>query len=397
MRMESKLIALRISDAVIEGKELWTYCHEFNGLLYADLENGKAQIIDSFPELPLFTYQAFGCIVKLDDILVFVPGVADTVYTYHIKRKEFQIYVLPNEMAQMSGKYKFNQAVVYEKNVFMLGYLEPCIVCFDVLEGCMTYYGEWYRDFVQRGFEHEILLVDREICVLENRVFFPPRNGDCIIEFDMEKRKIFFHNFKCRKDWYYNLYYEDGFFWTYGLKSRTIIRMNDKFEVLEELSIIEMEPQMKASPLMEGDAYFRFSYKKGDYVWLYSDRFAKYIQVDIEKKHACIYGYSGREGYDNFSFANIKCIQNKIYVFESSKKRVYIYNDEMEKMKTVQLEIDQRDLFEYFAARAGDQFFYESKSYVNLEYLFWYIQNKDCDCGKAENKISSGIEILKLC
>ncbi len=393
--MASKYIALRISDAVIEGEELWSYCHEFNGLLYADLENGKAQIIDSFPELPLFTYQAFGCIVKLDDILVFVPGMADAVYTYHIKRKEFQVYALPAEMVQMSGKYKFNQAVVYEKNVFMLGYSEPCIVCFNVSEGYMAYYGEWYRAFVQRGFEHEILLFDKEICVLENRIFFPPRNGDCIIEFDMEKRKTFFHNFKCRKDWYYNLYYEDGFFWTYGTKSRSIIRLNDKFEVLEELSIIEMEPQMTASPLVEGDAYFRFSYIKGDYVWLYSDRYAKYVQVDTKKKHACIYDFNDKEAYGCFSHTNIKHIQDKIYILEPSEKRIYTYNDEMEKLKMIQLEMDQRDLFKYFAARMGDQIFYESESCVNLEYLIWHIQNKDYSYDKGTSKKSIGTEIWK--
>lgn len=397
MQMQnSKLIALEISDAVIEGEELWSFCDEFNGLLYANLKSGKVQILDSFPELPFSIYHAFGSVVKVDEILVFVPGIADAVYTYHIRKKKFKLFPLPKEMPQILGKLKFNQAVVHEDSVFMLGYSQPCIVRFDVTEEHMIYYGEWYQDYLRMGFGHEILLMDKEICVLESKIYFPPRNGDCIIEFDMKKCQCIFHDFNYVKDWYCSLYYDDGFFWTCGTKNRTIIRMNDRFEVVEELSLRKVEPGMGNIPLMEGDAYFRFSYKKGDFIWLFSDRFTKYIQVDIVKRKVSVHSYSDYGKYDVFSFANMKCTQNGIYIFEPLRKRLYIYSEEMKRMKVFRFEVDQNDIFGCLDASVVEYFLYEKEKYINLNYLIWQVQI-GTHSYKEKNMTNNGAEILELC
>lgn len=397
--MKNNDIALKISGAVIEGRELWSACDEFNGLLHTDLESGKTKLVGSFPEMPFFTRNAFGVVVKMDDMLVFVPGMAEAIYIYYIKEKEFRIYALPEEMMHMSGKFKFNQAVVYEKSVFMFGYSEPCIVCFDVLQGCLTYYGEWYREFVRRGFGHELILFDKEICILQNSIFFPPRNGDCIIEYNMEKRQVFFHNFQYKKDFYLNLFYDGVFFWTYGAKNQSIICMNDKFEVTGEWALIEMKTDTKSSSFVaEETRYFSFSYKQGNNIWLFSTSFDQYIRVNIEEKVFRIDSFNDSEDYIE-SPINVKHNRNIIYLFEPLRKAIHVYNDKMEKMTTLQIMVEPNELFGYLSPRIEKQVLNEKEKNINLSvsYLIWYLKNKNSCFNRKIDKLCSGTEIWKLC
>lgn len=395
MQEQKNCITLEISDVVVEGRGLWSFCEEFNGLLYTDLESGQTKILAEFPQMPFFIRHAFVSIVKVDDILVFAPKMADSLYAYQMSKNKLQSYALPEEMVHLKGRSKFDQTVVFKKNVFMLGYSEPCIVCFDVSEGKMTYYKEWYQDYLKKGFEHEILLFEKEMCVIQNRIFFPPRNGDCIIEFDMETRQCIFHDFIYKKDQYYVLCYEDGFFWTYGAKNRVIVKMDDKFAVVDEFSLDEMEPDIKKSPVIE--KYIRFSHKKGNLIWLFSGSYEKYVQVDIEKRSLMIGSFDPKEDTWAVTFPDIKNKRNKIYVFEPVGKKLYVCDDDMEKVKVHRVMVEQEEIFEHLCTNIETDIFCEGEQYANIEYLCWYLRNNMGERDRTQNMLDSGSRIFNAC
>lgn len=365
--------SLKISDAVIEKDGLWASCDDFNGLLHFDFKKNKAVIIDEFPGIPLFVQYAFSCVVRIGDLLVFVPGSVNAIYTYHIVNGKFQNYLLPEELTN-EKKCKFAQAYVYGCKVYMIGYSKACILCFDTLRNSITYYNDFCLE-LYRKYRNKFQIVDKEVCRCGNQLFFPPRNGDCIIEFDMEKQQLFFHDFGYKEDIYMTLCYDDGYFWSYGVYSQIIVQIDDQFRVKNEISL---------STHFQGKNIdiFRFSYKKGNYIWLFSNQLAQYVKVDILGRKMDIRILEGQqEKTSYFSFSNIKRQDGYIYIFEPEKKRMYRCDEAFWQIEPISLEILQDDVDLYIKKRKWREIIQEKQwqeiirenTYTNLDGFLKYI------------------------
>lgn len=339
MQGKDKDVSLRISDAVIEDGGLWASCDDFNGLLYFDFEKKRAVIIDEFPGISLSVQYAFSCVVRAGDVLVFVPGSVNAIYTYHTVQRIFQKYLLPEELREETYS-KFAQAYVYDCKVYMIGYSKACILCFDTLRNSITYYNNFCLE-LQGKYRNEFQIVDKEVCRLGSKLFFPPRNGDCIIEFDMAKQQLFFHDFGYKGDIYVTLCYDDGFFWSYGIYNQIIVQIDDKFEVKNEISM---------SSLFQGNDNdnFRFSYKKGKHIWLFSNQLFRYVKIDISERKMEIGTFDGQqEKTSYFSYSNIKSQDGHIYVFEPEKRGMYRCDEVLDQTEKVSFDILQDDINSY--------------------------------------------------
>lgn len=369
MQEINESVTLRVRDAVIDGNELWAACNDFNGLLYCDLKKNRVELIDSFPGTPLFTNNMFSCTVKMGNILVFVPACAEAIYTYEIEKKEFHTYALPDELMGGKNNYKFIQAFVYKNSVYMIGYLLPCIVRFEVFTGRITCFEEWYQDFVQSGYKNKRMLVDREVCLIGEKIFFPPRNGDCIIEFDMKSQRIVFHDFNYKEDDYYTLCYEGGFFWTYGTSQQAVIQISNKFEVVKEISLADIWQDQS----IRG---FRFSYKKGDCLWLFSNCYEKYIKVDIVNKSLSVHSFSNNQEHFFLPYENMRQAEKNLYLFEMQGRGLYKCNEDFEKIEKIQFGMKREILYEYFDKRKEIRVVFENAVVSDLNWLFWSLQHE---------------------
>lgn len=395
--MQYKQGALNVVDIVLDGYRIWFICDGFNALFSYDCIKREIELVSEIPMLPLMSGRAFENLFKIGNNLIFVPCCADAIYTYDIINKRFHRIELPLKWFNKKSNgviIRFCLAVDFNDCLYMIG--EKCIVEFNVKSNKIIFFDKWYDEYC-KIFIHNQPLCDKDYVKINEKIFLPPSNGDCIIEIDMNNQNVIFNKIELleyKNCNYYTMSVDKYGFWIFNSNKKTVINLDFNY-TLKKTYFINDLPDLTNN--------FRYSYKKDEKIYFFYTDYYLVLIIDLNNRSSVVRDpiYIEQKnlflGKVSYAFDNIKQSKDKLYLIERSKNIIYIRDKNLAKIANIDLKINNRVLIAHtvnivkFNCILKEGAFY----YNNLERLLFELETSDT-LKKEIEQMKIGKKILEI-
>lgn len=292
-----------------------------------DLESGK---IEKVMTLPGSVDHENGCyygIKKVQNKIILVPHNTEDIYVYDIDKKQGIKLILSEHMDNVGLFGRFDEAVEYNKRLFLVPRCYPGIVSIDVNSLEVYEYKECIKPF---------LLEDRMKQMFqwaylqkEQYLYIVSCNDSRVLIFNMEDgssevRKIGDYSYG-----YYRLIYDGEYFWLGAYGINCIVRWNEKTGETKEYKYpIEQEPLYEwcyYSSLIDYNDEIIVCYAFCFNIIFINKRTGEYRQPKQVEKILEKIRRESKDGNIGFGYANL-LDENNAIVFNSANCSINIWN-----------------------------------------------------------------------
>lgn len=145
-RVYSRPIALNMVE---ENGKVWMALANRNGICEVNLETKKAKIIKTFSNESLAHEILYNCIEKINNYLVFAPGLAKKIAIYNLEDNSL-IYIplkkMEDEYKENQNESKFWNIIRHDSSVYLLGYSYPAIIKINMISMEVSYITDWVEE-----------------------------------------------------------------------------------------------------------------------------------------------------------------------------------------------------------------------------------------------------------
>ncbi len=177
-------------NMVEDDKKIWMALANRNGICEIDKATHHARICKIFEEEPLDGELLYCHVEKVDNYLIFSPGMAKKIAVYDLIRDEITYIPLRKidfHCKQVQNDSKFWNILCRNYNVYLLGYTYPAIIKINMLSMDVTYITEWVQEVEESISDGEIsgYFGDGYI-VINNTALLPLGCMNAVLELDFE-------------------------------------------------------------------------------------------------------------------------------------------------------------------------------------------------------------------
>ncbi|MCI8292555.1 MAG: hypothetical protein HFH53_03350 [Hespellia sp.] len=133
-------------NMVEEGGKIWMALANRNGICEVDKKTRKARICRVFDGEPLSKQLLYCCVEKVENKLIFSPGMADKIAVYDLE-EDFITYIplrpLKRHYKMSQQEIKFWNVFHHNFNVYLIGYSYPAIIKLDTKSMQVEYITDW--------------------------------------------------------------------------------------------------------------------------------------------------------------------------------------------------------------------------------------------------------------
>jgi len=164
-------------------------CSLFNGLFRINMNTGECSYLRMFPNEKAFVKRLHTKALLYENKIYFIPCAADYISVYDIEKDSITEIELQKIDLKKYPWYlknnKFNDGIMYQDNVFMIGSTYPAIVKLNLKADSLEYYTQWVKGEV--AFRKSPAIVD-------NQFYVPSIKGNEVLCFDMDTGRGKIHN-----------------------------------------------------------------------------------------------------------------------------------------------------------------------------------------------------------
>lgn len=188
-------LKLWMNDIVFDGDNILFSAGQFNGLFKANIYEGEAELINSFPHELRTQVRLHSAAIKYKDEILFLPDLANEITLYNLKTNSFECLKFPyeEEQVKMPNCPKIIAAVLIDSYVYAFGSRYPIIIRYDFEKRQIKVYDEWIEAFKAYGYKEDSSFFCYDICKIGDSLFARTYQNDLIVEFNPMTENISFH------------------------------------------------------------------------------------------------------------------------------------------------------------------------------------------------------------
>lgn len=183
------LIPYRACYINVENRSMLFFASEFNGIFRMDLNTGKVQDIGAVPDEKIFQGSLYGSVVAWGRWLVLIPLSAKepAVLERETGRCVKKIKLPSNE----ETGWKFADAVVCGNDIILIPARYPYFLSLNMIDYSVTVLQDW-KEYLEKecALSNQQQLTVFTVGRLGALIYLQVMNSDCLLSFDMEKKKI---------------------------------------------------------------------------------------------------------------------------------------------------------------------------------------------------------------
>lgn len=156
----------------------------FNGLFQINMNTGECSYLCLFPDEKIFARRLHAKAFLYKNKVFFVPCAANNISVYDIEENHITTIKIKDADNKKYPWYlknnKFNDGILYQDNLFLLGSTYPAIVKLDLRTNLLEYHTQWIKgEFAFR----------KSPAIVGNKFYIPSIKGNEVLSFDMETGK----------------------------------------------------------------------------------------------------------------------------------------------------------------------------------------------------------------
>lgn len=186
-----KRYAKAIGMNMVEGNgKLWMALLNRNGICKIDKSTKNARIYKIFESRPLYEEFLYCCVEKVENYLIFSPGMAEEIAIVNLEDESITCIPLKKVnyiCKEKQGEIKFWNIIRYQKSVYLLGVTYPAIIKLDMSLGKVEYITDWLEEVEKNIKEDDTNGYFSDGYVINNGVaIIPVSCMNAVLELDLE-------------------------------------------------------------------------------------------------------------------------------------------------------------------------------------------------------------------
>lgn len=224
--VKKNIYPLVFTDCVLIEKQIYFVEFHIAALFSMDPYTGKVQYIDRLPNEMIVQVHSISKILNYKNILILIPARTSNmcIWLYDLKRESWNS--IPFVDKGIRPPYEqFEYAVIYGKELFVVGCYYPAIICIDLENKKTTYY---------EIFENNMQLHSLGSCeCIDDQLYIPSPNSNHVVMFNMKLKQ---HRCFCvgsESNSYSGILKSGQMFWLSPMKNTAMVKWNGMNEVTE--------------------------------------------------------------------------------------------------------------------------------------------------------------------
>ena len=173
-----------------------------------------------------------GIIVYQNKVLL-IPCHAREFIMYDICTSKLLKKEIPNLMKQKHQDNFFDGAVLYGRYAIVVGGWYAGIAKIDMENFDIEIINNWYEEYQKKRVLDHKTFFNTDICAAKDSIFMLMSNASYVVEYDLLKEKVLFHQLSDSNIFWINICYDGYFFWLRGEDNQCIRWNADTEESME--------------------------------------------------------------------------------------------------------------------------------------------------------------------
>lgn len=335
----------RAINGIEVNNKIYSVSSDLNLIYAIDTCSKEVELIGVIPNEKFETKYLCGNIVKYENKIYVIPLYAENISIYHLVNREWSQIKVPDKFKELGEK--FFGAVLYKKNIFLLGHKYPGICVLDVDKDAIRFIDLEDKYNLEDVLKYGFLNWDYEI--QDDKLFMPLLCKNAILKMDLaneEIEEVEVGDCDCK---YIGLTYAEGYFWLAPRVGNKIVKWDGK----KGVEVYNLKKDYKDDLMYFGGSFYHnnkiylTSYVGQNYVFSPNDFENGYIwKENIQFYLKCNQGVMVQNDKGDLFQINNK-INNWKYTYRENMINSYIEDYYLNNIKDITSENEVYDLKNY--------------------------------------------------
>ncbi len=322
---------LWMNDIVFFQDKIFFSAGQFNGLFMADLRDGKAEFLATFPKEPRLQARLHSVAINYKNEIIFLPDLSNYITIYNIEKKDFINIKYPIENRNELTQYcpKIVAGILIDSCVYAFSSRDPCIISYNFETKKLRFYNEWFEKFKMYGYEKSKSFFCRDIVRLGDSILARTYQNNVIVDYNMKTEEISFHRVDIQTS--IILWGDVDKIWLIKGDGTSVYKWNNQEGLIETAEI--------GNVLERDEKAYQCSIKMGDEIWLFPFFGDSIAIMDAQSKETKkIFTICSDGKFDNKFLGAVwfrKIYNNRLYFMSVLENKIYcVENSEKEILRT---------------------------------------------------------------
>lgn len=175
-----------VCDAIIEKECIWIITNNLNSLLRYDFCRQELEVVAVYPEMVWDIWNPFSRIIKLENEIYFLPGMAKDIFCLDLTEKTFYGLGISLDIFEIEKKM---DAVIYKRNIYCVNRCPDIVIKINSVSKKVELFSVGKNQCVNEEMERNVFGLYKEPCLWHGKIFWPNYNNILTI-FDIEKERF---------------------------------------------------------------------------------------------------------------------------------------------------------------------------------------------------------------
>ena len=180
--MHNRIMRITTEDVVKVEENYIFVAWEINAICMVDFNDKKIKVIDKIPDERPEIERACSKICVIEEKIFFIPMNSENINVYNIKTGNWNKIQINNGLI----KFKFMQAILFERELYLIGCFYPSIICLNIDTYEIKYIDLPYNQFISIQKQKMLNYFRVDCAVVDSKLYLASCLENKILKYDLK-------------------------------------------------------------------------------------------------------------------------------------------------------------------------------------------------------------------
>lgn len=216
-------IEIFMEDCVVMGSKIYFFSKDWNALYVADFVTKETKLVSTMPEEKIYARRLCAGIVYYNKKLILLPMTAEKIWVFDLESNQWKGIERRNLGCGDDSQKEIFRAIIYRKNLFLIGSNYPAIIRMDMLTYELEYLTEPYT-FLSSLKTADQCYFRSDFCINENYLLMASCLNNYVLQVDLNSFSYKWHEVGEKGFCYSGIAWDGEYYWLSPRRGTPIVR-----------------------------------------------------------------------------------------------------------------------------------------------------------------------------